>query len=163
VWEGKGKPVMKRFNNEQVGSAIWLIIGLMITLNATTYRLGRLSSPETGFMPFLAGVAMCFFAIIGLIQGTLKRKQGVEWKPILKGVMWQKTFLVLGGLLLYTLLLSRLGFLLCTVLFLGLLFRSVKPLRWSWVIFGSILLTLMAYGVFELWLKAQLPKSPWGF
>jgi len=154
---------MNRFNNEQVASAIWLSVGILIVLHATTYRLGSLHSPETGFMPFLAGAAMCFFALIGLVHGTLQRKQGLRWKPVLIGVMWTKSFLVLGGLLFYAFFLSRLGFLICTALFLGFLFRSVKPMRWIWVILGSIFFTLMTYGVFELWLKAQLPRGPWGF
>jgi hypothetical protein len=154
---------MNRFNNEQVGSAIWLAAGVLIVLNATTYRLGSLHSPETGFMPFLAGGAMCLFAFIGLVHGTLQQKRGTGWRPVLRDVMWRKSFLVFGGLLSYALLLSRLGFLVCTVLFLGFLFRLVKPMRWIWVILGSVLFTLMTYGVFDLWLKARLPRGLWGF
>jgi putative tricarboxylic transport membrane protein len=155
---------MRRFNNGQVASAIWLLAGIVIVLKATTsYRLGTLYAPETGFMPFLAGAAMCLFSFIGLVHATVLRKKGIEWKPVFDEIQWPKSLMVFGALLFYALLLSRLGFLLCTFLFLGFLFRSVKPMRWGWVLSGSVFFTLTTYGIFELWLKAQLPRGLWGF
>jgi hypothetical protein len=43
------------------------------------------------------------------------------------------------------------------------LLRVVKPQGWLVVAAGGILAALGTYGIFELWLKAQLPKGPWGF
>jgi putative tricarboxylic transport membrane protein len=154
---------MLRLNNEQISSAVWFVVGTIIVIASVRYKLGSLSSPDTGFMPFLAGSAICLFSLIGLIQGTLKQKQGEHWTPMMKGLMWQKSLLVMGAILAYALLLKPLGFTLCTLLFLGFLFRAVKPLPWLMTIVGGILLALAAYGVFEFWLKAQLPKGPWGF
>jgi putative tricarboxylic transport membrane protein len=153
---------MVRLNNEQLGSAFWLAVGVLVVLHAPSYGLGTLSSPGTGFMPFVAGWAMCLFAFIGLVQGTIQKRKGAGWKPILRDVAWPKAFLVLGALLFYVVLLPRLGFILCTILFLGFLFRCVKPMRWGWVAFGSVLCTLASWGVFELLLNVPLPKSIWG-
>lgn len=154
---------MVRFNNEQVGSAIWLVIGIIIALNAHTYELGTLAAPESGLMPFLAGLAICAFAFIGFVHGTLQHKRGIGWKPVLQGSLWQKSFIVFIALLCYALFLTKLGFLLCTMIFLGFLFRTVKPMKWRWVILGSILFSLGAFAIFQLWLKAQLPKGLLGF
>jgi hypothetical protein len=154
---------MGRLNNDQVSAAIWVAIGIIVSLTSLRYKLGTLASPGTGFMPFLAGLAITLLAFIGLAQGTLRRRQGVGWKPSMAGLKWGKPILVLAALCAYALLLTPLGFSLCTTLFIGFLLRTVKPQGWFTVIAGSILTALGSYGIFELWLKAQLPKGPWGF
>jgi hypothetical protein len=108
-------------------------------------------------------MGICLFAAIGVVEGTLRKRKEHGWKPILGGVRWEKTFLVLGALTAYALLLSLLGFILCTALFVGFMLRVVKPQGWFVVIGGGILAALGTYGIFELWLKAQLPKGPLGF
>jgi hypothetical protein len=57
-----------------------------------------LDSPQTGFMPFLAGVGISFFSFIGLITATIQRKKGVVWKSIFRGFHWEKPLIVLGAL-----------------------------------------------------------------
>ena len=153
---------MVRLNNEQLGSAFWLVVGALIVLHAPSYGLGTLSSPETGFMPFLAGLAMCLFAFIGVVRGTLRKRKGTNWRPILRDVAWTRSAVVLGALFFYILSLPRLGFIPCTLIFLGFLFRCVKPMRWGWVMFWSLLCTLGSWGVFDLLLKVPLPKGVWG-
>jgi putative tricarboxylic transport membrane protein len=154
---------MGKLNNDQLSAALWLGLGALIAVASLRYRLGTLASPGTGFMPFLAGLAIAFFSFIGLVHGTLRRKQGIGWKPTLRGLMWEKSLIVLAALFAYTLLLTPLGFFLCTALFVGFLLGTVKPQRWWVVIAGSLLTAMGAYGIFEVWLKAQLPKGPWGF
>ena len=157
-----GRFHMVRLNNEQIGSIFWLAVGVAIAFGAASHGLGTPSSPEAGFMPFLAGVGMCLFASIGLVRATIQNKEGAGWRPILKEAAWPNSFIVLGALLFYAFLLPRLGFILCTVLFLGFLFRCIKPMSWWWVAVGSILCTLGSWGLFELLLKVPLPKGLWG-
>ena len=152
-----------RVNNDQVSAAVWLILGLIIAFASIQYGLGTPDSPGTGFMPFLAGLAIALFSVFGLVHGTLKRRQGVRWKPTLLGSNWKKSLVVLAALLGYILLLKPLGFSLCTALFIGFLLRAVQPQRWPVVMAGAIGTALGAFGIFDLWLKAQLPKGPWGF
>ena len=114
-------------------------------------------------MPFWTGLAISFFSFIGLIQATNQQRKGGCLEINFEGLSLGKSLIVLGALFAFIYLLPRLGFLICTILFLGFLFRIVKPLGWGVVIGGSILLALGAYGIFEVWLKAQLPIGPWGF
>jgi putative tricarboxylic transport membrane protein len=127
------------------------------------YGLGTLSSPSTGFLPFLAGLAISSFACVGIIHATLRRGQGVGWKPKMKGLRWQKALIVFCSLLVYVLLLKILGFSLCTTLFVGFLMRAIQPQRWTVVFIGAVATAIIAFTVFELWLQAQLPRGPWGF
>jgi len=150
-------------NNDQVSSGIWLIVGLIICLASLQYKIGTLSSPGSGFLPLLSGMAVGLFAAIGFIHATLRRKRGEIWRNFLKGLRWEKALVILVSLFAYVWLLGVIGFLLCTFLFIGFLLRAVIPQRWWSVIGGSVLITGASYIVFELLLKAQLPKGPWGF
>ena len=154
---------MDKFNNDQVSSAIWIAVGIAVALGSLRYGLGPLDSPGTGFLPFLAGSAIALLASIGLILSTLRRRKGTVWTPILRGVRWQKPLLVMAALCAYALLMKPLGFLLCTVLFIGFLLKVVEPQRWPVVIVVAIGTTLGAFAIFDLWLKTQLPRGPWGF
>lgn len=154
---------MAKFNNDQVSAAVWVAVGAAVALGSLRYGLGSPESPGTGFLPFLAGCAIALLALTGLAQSTLERRKGVGWTPILKGGIWKKPLLVLAALLAYALLLKPLGFMLCTVLFIGFLLRIVEPQRWPVVIAGAFGTAFGAYAVFDLWLKAQLPQGPWGF
>ena len=69
----------------------------------------------------------------------------------------------MAALFAYALLMKPLGFLLCTVVFIGFLLRAVAPQRWPVVILGAIGAALGAFAIFEVWLKTQLPQGPWGF
>ena len=154
---------MFRLNNEQAGAGVWLVLGAIIAISSVGYDLGTLDSPGTGFLPFLAGLAISFFSILGMVDGALKKRSGIVWKPITAGLMWKKSLIVMLALLAYALLLTPLGFLLCTTLFVGFLLVAVQPQRWYVVISVAIGTAIGAYGIFEVWLKAQLPKGPLGF
>ena len=154
---------MIKFNNDQVSAAIWVAVGTAVAIGSLRYGLGPLESPGTGFLPFLAGCAIALLAAIGLMVSTLKRRRGVGWTPILRGENWQKPILVTAALIAYVLLVKPLGFLLCTALFIGFLLRVVEPQRWSVVIVGAVGTALGAFAIFDLWLKTQLPRGPWGF
>ena len=76
---------------------------------------------------------------------------------------WEKALIVLISLFAYGLLLELIGFFLCTLLFIGFLLRVVVPQRWLLVTGGSLLITVASYIVFEVLLKARMPKGFLGF
>jgi len=149
-------------NNDQLSGAVWFGLGLAVCLGSLQYKLGTPAAPGTGFMPFLTGLAICFFSGIGLIQATLRKRRGEGWSPVLQGVFWKNAMIILVSLLAYALLLFPLGFVVTTTLFIAFLLRAIVPQRWSVVIACSILTAAASYLIFEVWLKAQLPKGPLG-
>ncbi len=153
---------MFKINNDQASSTVWFILGLIIAMGSLRYGVGPLESPATGFIPFLAGLAISFFSLMGIVHSTLKNFGGIQWKPIMRGLFWKKALLVLAAMLGYALLLKPLGFFTCTVLFIGFLLRTVRPQRWLIVIAGALGTAVGAYWIFEVCLKTQFPKGPWG-
>ncbi len=150
-------------NNDQVSSGIWLLISLIICLASLQYKVGTLSSPGSGFLPLLSGMAIGLFAAIGFIQATFRKKRGELWHSFLKGLRWEKALIILVALFAYGWLLGLLGFFLCTLLFIGFLLRVVVPQRWALVIGGSFLITVVSYILFDMLLKAQMPRGFLGF
>jgi len=153
---------IKAFNNDQLSSLIWFFLGLAVCLGSIQYNLGTPASPGTGFMPFLTGVAICIFSGLGFFHATVRKRQGEGWTPWLQGVRWRNGLIILISLGAYALLLIPLGFFLCTILFIAFLLRAIAPQRWPVVIAGALLTATASYLIFEVWLKAQLPKGPLG-
>jgi len=149
-------------NHDQISSAGLFVIGLAICLGSIPYKLGSFSTPESGFMPFLIGMAITVFSAVGFIHSTMRKKNGEEWSSLMRGVRWQNSLIILASLWGYVFLLMPLGFFLCTTLFMAFLFRAIVPHRWPLVIGGALLTSTAAYVLFEVWLKAQLPKGLWG-
>jgi hypothetical protein len=150
-------------NNDQVSSGIWLLVSLIICIASLQYKFGTLSSPGSGFLPLLSGLAMGLFATIGFFEATLRKRKGEKWHNFLKGLNWKKALIILVSLFSYVWLLDLIGFSLCTLLFIGFLLRAIDPQRWSLVIGWSVSITVASYLVFVVLLKAQMPQGPWGF
>jgi hypothetical protein len=66
-------------------------------------------------------------------------------------------------LLVYALILEKIGFLISTFFLILFLMRLVDPLPWVTSLLGSGLASILSYLLFETWLKAQLPKGIFGF
>jgi putative tricarboxylic transport membrane protein len=156
--------MFSQLNNDQWSSLFWFICGVVICIASIHYGLGTLHNPGTGFVPFLAGLAIFIFSVIGFVQSALRQKKGFRWKsPMPKGAMWGRALLTVGGLFAYAFLLTPLGFTLCTALYLSFLLRVGKFYRWPVAIAGGIVTASATYGIFVSLLKVQFPKGPWGF
>ena len=147
------------FNNDQVSSASWFFIGVIIVLASIPYGLGGVHSPGTGFMPFLTGLALCILSIIEFVRATRENRKGKRWKTLFKDLQWDKPLIALAGLLVYALLWNSLGYLIGTALLVGFLLRVIYPQKWLVVILGAILSSSLSYIIFQIWLEAQLPRG----
>jgi putative tricarboxylic transport membrane protein len=98
-------------------------------------------------------------SIIVFIEATRAKKNGVKWENPLKGAMWGKPLITLVALMVYALLMDKLGFLIMTALLVGFLLRGVHPQKWSVVILGAIIVSAACYLVFGIWLQTQLPAG----
>jgi len=122
-------------------------------------KIGTFHNPGTGFFPFLAGIVFAVLSLILLIQSLVARE---NMEAILGKVQWKNIILVLICLVVYALVLERLGFMISTILFIGVVLRVIEKKRWSLVIVVSILATLVFWVIFQYWLQSQLPKGAFG-
>lgn len=145
-------------NRDKWSSLFWLVVALLICFESLRLSLGTAHNPGIGFFPFYAGVILGILALLLHLQSrqAVKGDAAVLWANKDKAL---KVLLTVVALLLYAVGMEYLGFLLSTILFLGFLLRVIEPQRWPLVIGGSVLVSVVSYGIFALWLKADLPKG----
>jgi putative tricarboxylic transport membrane protein len=130
-------------------------------MSIESYRvgLGTLHKPGTGFLFFWTSIFLGIMSLITLIRAWRTKKAGEPEIPIFGKLNITKIVLVLISVFLYALLMETLGFILVTLLFFMFLLRMVEKKTWFLTILVSITVSTIAYLIFEIWLKCQLPKG----
>jgi putative tricarboxylic transport membrane protein len=140
-----------------VSTLVWLAVAIFAAVHGLALGPGALNRPGPGFFPFWTGVVLAALCLVHLVN-ALRRDSPRARSP----VSATKPVVVVAALLGYLLLLEPLGFVVVTFLFLFLLFR-LEQRGWTFSAVGALAGTLASYGLFQLWLKTQLPAGPLGF
>jgi hypothetical protein len=146
-------------------SLVLFLLGTAIGYGSLKLGLGTWAAPGPGFLPFGAGLGLSLLSI-GIFVLAVLNKETVPATP-------EKFFpqpdsqkivsLVFLALIIYNFLWMGLGFSLTTFLFLAFLFRLVGKRNWWVTILGSALTSILAYALFQVFLKSQLPTGFIGF
>jgi len=154
---------MKKREKDRISALFWVVVAIGICFGSVRLSLGGLHKPGPGFFPFLVGSILGILSFLIFLQ-SFKALPGDE-----KRAFWPnpkrslKMTCILIALILYALGMDCLGFLFSTLLFLGFLLKAIEPQRWSVVLSGSILGTILFYGVFKYWLDIPFPTGILGF
>jgi putative tricarboxylic transport membrane protein len=149
---------------DQTSSLVCIAVALFISVE-TIWKLplGSWRDPGPGFWPFGAGIALGGVSALNFFLSLLS-KSPEDKEAWYSKKSWKTMVLILVAMLAYSFSLETLGFLTGTFLLLILFFRTApKPQGWMVSIGGSALLSLVAYVIFDRWLKSQLPVGIWGF
>jgi len=146
-------------NPDQSSSLVWFVIGIGVVLGSLKYGFGTFHEPGPGFITFFAGTILTFLSLVLFFSSFRDRESRGGLRELWAGLEIGKVFYVILLLVIYTLLLRPVGFLVSTFLLLSFLFRVKAAYRPSTILIMSFLVTAGCYIVFELWLKAQLPKG----
>ena len=144
--------------------SVLLLLGASVCYKSLSLGLGPLGSPGPGFLPFLAGLCLAFLSLGILLFAVVKimpASPAAKFWPNSKKM--KVVSLVFLSLVAYNLLWTKLGFTISTFLFIGFLFRIVGARRWWVTIVGAGLSSLLAYLLFQTFLKSQLPIGFIGF
>ena len=147
----------------QWSGLFWLVFSIFVCVEAIRMGTGSFSSPGPGLLPFWSGVVVGTLAILLLVVGTLTREEGGKIKNLWRGMNWRTVILVSASLVIYCILLPRLGFLITTFGLMTLLFSIVKRSRLWIQMFTALVTVLVTYVTFYVWLGVQLPKGLFGF
>lgn len=145
--------------NQTASAVVWLGIGLAIAAGAHSLGLGALNNPGAGLFAFVLGIG-----IAGLSASLIATS--IRLPPVAASATAPKhtraVAAVIGALVFYALALERIGFLLCTALFLFALFVVLGRKPWPIALIASVLITVGSYFVFVWALKINLPVGPLG-
>ena len=134
----------------------------MICAASIRMGIGSFRVPGPGLLPFLAGAAVGLLALLLVVTEALRKEEGPRVGEFWTGARWKKVVLVAVSLLLYAVVLSRLGYLIATFALMTLLFSVLGSAR-LWVrVLAALVTVLLTYSVFRIWLDVQLPKGLFG-
>ncbi len=150
-------------NPDQSSSLFWLVIGIGIALYSLKYGFGNLHEPGPGFITFFAGTILIILSLSLFFSSFRDQKAQTRLQTLWAGLDPGKVLYVIVILVVYTFLLKSVGFLISTFFLLSLLFRVKGTYRLKTIFLMSLLVTVGSYIIFEIWLKAQLPKGVLGF
>lgn len=145
---------------QRVCNVLWLLTGLTICVASIQLKLGTLTDPGPGFLPFGTGLFLLFFSLAALFtEGREEEKEDGSWT----GPYWKRVITTIISLVAYALILTRLGYLLSTFLLMAFLFWAPEYRKWATILIKAVLSAGITYFVFDKWLDCQLPKGIFGF
>ena len=138
----------------------WVALGILLCYGATRLGVGSATEPGSGFIFFWSGLILVVLSLIAFAESW---RHGEEVIPGTGALHWRKIAFVLVALLLYALLLERLGFVSTTFLLLSFLLGLIEDIQWGKSLAVAGAAALGTYAIFELWLKIRLPHGTFGF
>ena len=148
---------MKIRNQRDFGAGVmYIIIGLFFAIVATNYPMGTAAKMGPGYFPFSLGILMTLLGALVLLQ-SLNAKAAIESIPKFN---WRIIAQITGAVVLYGLLLPRMGFLIAVVVLVLVSASASKEFTWKGSLINASFLVAFTYSVFVLGLKLQFPLLP---
>lgn len=148
-------------NLDRISGIIFFLLGLGICLKSLTYPMGSLSGPGAGLFPLLSSIIVMGLSGLMTAQTFLKKDTGEASKARFFPSKETPTriFIAFMALLGFRYLLPIIGFGISTFIFIFFLVKFVGHFSWKVSIFFSVLAGLVAYYLFQVFLKIPFPRS----
>ena len=144
---------------ERMYALVFFGLGICILWQGRDLTIGGFRSPGSGLFPALIAVIMLVLSSLLLIFPP--KKEGGGSSVSARSAV--RISVVFVGLLLYAFLLESLGFLIVSFVLTSLLFVAFgSGSYWRAILKGAVF-TGLAYALFEILLKSNLPHGPMGF
>ena len=144
----------------KISAVFFFVLGFAVLYHGTRLGLKVNLDMGPGFFPAIVGGILLCLSLILLLQSILAKDAseppGKFW--VYPGG-WKSVFLTLFTAAAYPFSLYYLGFLISTFLLLFFLLFVIAHYRWWLSGIWGIGTSVVAYLIFELWLKANLPKG----
>lgn len=145
---------------EKITLFFWLFLSVFVCIESLRLGLGSFMAPGPGFLPFGASLVIGLLVCVRFLKERGKKLIGGV-APLFRGKNIRNVIYILGVLFAYPLLLYQLGFVICTLFFIGFSLRIIGSQKWRYVLGISIGTAVLSYLLFDVWLNIQLPKGRW--
>ena len=135
---------------------MYMVIGLFFTIVATQYPMGTAAKMGPGYFPFFLGILMTILGLIVAVK-ALSATAAIEAIPKFN---WRVIAQITGSVVLYGLLLPRMGFLIAVVVLVLVSASASKEFTWKGSLINAAFLVIFTYSVFVVGLKLQFPLLP---
>jgi hypothetical protein len=148
---------LKIRNQRDFGAGImYMVIGLFFAIMATNYPMGTAAKMGPGYFPFYLGILMFLLGVLVAVK-AFGAKAAIESIPKFN---WRIMAQITGAVVLYGLLLPRLGFLIAVVVLVFVAASASREFTWKGTAINAAFLVTFTYSVFVLGLKLQFPLLP---
>jgi hypothetical protein len=132
---------------ERSSGVVFLLFSLAVAIQAYRLDPGRLGGPGPGMTPLLYASVLFVLSLVHVARSH---------SPIPALFQWRTVVPILSILLLYGLLIEKLGYFPCTFLVMTVLFRMGKT-GWAGSVILGLAAAFMIHLVFVRWLAVPLP------
>lgn len=157
--------VLKMNKFDQIIWWVWVAISILVCFLSLNVGVGTFSEPGPGLFPFVFAIFLGSASIIYLITSYFKqiRNSGAQIKY--EELQLKRPGLVILFLLIYSLFLTRIGYLVSTFFLLFFLFNTAPNAKREWKlgVIGALATVVISYIIFNKLLQIPLPKGILGF
>ncbi len=145
--------------SDHVAGAAFVGFGLLIVALSGDLPFGRLSMPGAGFLPNLVAGLMILFGLLLVLRAGRESAPlaDIDWNDLSHAA--PVIAITAAGIALYTLL----GFITTMVAMMLALLVLVERRNIVRAGLYSLVVVLLAFGLFDKFLRAPLPLGPFGF
>jgi putative tricarboxylic transport membrane protein len=144
---------------DRISGVFLLLFSLFISVESYRLGIGSLRVPGPGFIVFWTAIAMVVMSIVVILRTGSTGEEGKADHGLFGKRNLLKIGLVVLFLFLYAFFMETLGFIPVTLLLFILLLGWIEKKNWLLVGVVSVLVTAIAYLIFDVWLQAQLPEG----
>ena len=117
---------------------MYMVIGLFFTIVATQYPMGTAAKMGPGYFPFFLGILMTLLGLIVAVK-ALGATAAIESIPKFN---WRVIAQITGSVVLYGLLLPRMGFLIAVVVLVLVSASASKEFTWKGSLINAAFLVI---------------------
>jgi putative tricarboxylic transport membrane protein len=151
-------------NTDRLTILFWLVLGLISMYGSIQLGLGTMQEPGSGFLAFLAAIFISLTSFIIFLQSFIRwRGVPLNLSAFWTGLNWHRPALIALLILGFILALERLGYILTSFFLLFVLFRWVENFSWKSALLIPVLTLGLTYLLFDVFLRATLPRGILGF
>jgi hypothetical protein len=130
---------LKIRNQRDFGAGImYMVIGLFFAIMATNYPMGTAAKMGPGYFPFYLGILMFLLGVLVAVK-AFGAKAAIESIPKFN---WRIMAQITGAVVLYGLLLPRLGFLIAVVVLVFVAASASREFTWKGTAINAAFLVL---------------------
>jgi len=144
---------------ERKSGLVVFFLAVVILWQGRGLSFGGLHAPGPGFFPTLVAAVLLILSFFLIIPGAKK----VVEENSLSASSFIRMLIVFVALVGYFLFLEYLGFVIISFLLMAFLFLWVARQKWYLAFSSAVICIALAYILFDVLLKSNLPRGVFGF
>ena len=133
--------------------AFFCFTSALFCYGALKLGVGEFGRPGPGFFPLLTGLIVGSLSLVMMLRAMRRSVPGDRPEKLITA----RTALGLASLIAFGILVEKVGFFVCSFLFITLVLRANGARNWRFLFFFAVLVCVTVFLFFNVLLEARLP------